>query len=287
MVGNPFPFPGDGVGIVIPPKKGSIAEAHEKARKEAVTDALKRALRHYGAQFANDLYDEDALVDTGDGVLDKVKNVKPGAKQNGKRVVDEHPDKISDQQKDTIQKLCDMLKIEMPEKVNDLAFLEARELIKQLKEKYKEMKASQQATEHPPAQSNGHQPEPEPNQEPATDQQRASIEKLCERLKRPVPQVQSFNQAREVIRQLTAEVRAMLEDKKSEQAQEPEAPPAPAPNGVKLIAENQLVSLLNLYGKLSQQPPEDLQQWSYEQASIGLRELSAQLNAKLKAAKAS
>jgi len=92
VVGNPFPFPGDGVGIVIPPKKGPIAEAHEKARKEAVTDALKRALRHYGSQFANDLYDEDALVDTGEGVLVPVKDVKPGKpQQNGRRVVDEKP----------------------------------------------------------------------------------------------------------------------------------------------------------------------------------------------------
>jgi DNA recombination protein Rad52 len=92
VVGNPFPFPGDGIGIVIPPKRGSIAEAHEKARKESVTDALKRALRHYGSQFANDLYDEDALVDAGEGVLVPVKEVKPGkTHQNGKRVVDEKP----------------------------------------------------------------------------------------------------------------------------------------------------------------------------------------------------
>src|SRR5436305_4067163 len=38
VLGNPFPFPGDGVGIVTNPY---TVEMHEKARKEAVSDALK------------------------------------------------------------------------------------------------------------------------------------------------------------------------------------------------------------------------------------------------------
>ena len=33
-------------------------EAHETAIKGATTDALKRALRHFGSQFGNDLYDK-------------------------------------------------------------------------------------------------------------------------------------------------------------------------------------------------------------------------------------
>lgn len=42
--GSAYPFPGDGVGIVTAPY---TVEMHEKARKEATTDALKRALRRF------------------------------------------------------------------------------------------------------------------------------------------------------------------------------------------------------------------------------------------------
>ena len=38
-------------------------EAHETAIKGATTDALKRALRQYGAQFGNDLYDKGRTGD--------------------------------------------------------------------------------------------------------------------------------------------------------------------------------------------------------------------------------
>lgn len=38
-------------------------EAHEAAYKRAVTDALKRALRHFGDQFGNGLYDRRNAVD--------------------------------------------------------------------------------------------------------------------------------------------------------------------------------------------------------------------------------
>jgi DNA recombination protein Rad52 len=38
-------------------------EAHEAAYKGAVTDALKRALRHFGDQFGNGLYDRRNAVD--------------------------------------------------------------------------------------------------------------------------------------------------------------------------------------------------------------------------------
>ena len=36
----------------------TLAEAHEGAAKEAVTDAIKRALRSFGNQFGNSLYDK-------------------------------------------------------------------------------------------------------------------------------------------------------------------------------------------------------------------------------------
>jgi len=39
----------------------TLADAHESAGKEAVTDALKRALRTFGDQFGNALYDKQQL----------------------------------------------------------------------------------------------------------------------------------------------------------------------------------------------------------------------------------
>lgn len=87
VAGAAFSFPGDGVGIVNAPY---TVEMHEKARKEATTDALKRALRHYGDQFGLSLYDEDDYVDAGNGELIQVKEVKPNMakQQQPKRVVD-------------------------------------------------------------------------------------------------------------------------------------------------------------------------------------------------------
>lgn len=41
---------------------GDSSEAQETAIKGAVTDALKRALRSFGAQFGNSLYDKDGPV---------------------------------------------------------------------------------------------------------------------------------------------------------------------------------------------------------------------------------
>lgn len=38
---------------------GDSPEAHETAQKGAVTDAMKRAFRTFGAQFGNSLYDKD------------------------------------------------------------------------------------------------------------------------------------------------------------------------------------------------------------------------------------
>ena len=78
VLGCPFPFPGEGEGIPL----NNTPEQHAKARKEAVTDALKRALRHFGDQFGLALYDEDALVEDNNGNLVQVKNVHP---QNGKQ----------------------------------------------------------------------------------------------------------------------------------------------------------------------------------------------------------
>lgn len=70
VVGASFTFPGDGCGIVNDPY---TVEMHEKARKEAVTDAIKRALRHYGDQFGLSLYNEDDPIEGRDGTIKPVK----------------------------------------------------------------------------------------------------------------------------------------------------------------------------------------------------------------------
>lgn len=93
VAGCPFPFPGEGEGIPL----NNTVEQHAKARKEAVTDALKRALRHYGDQFGLCLYDEDSYVEASDGTPVQVKHVQPnGAGPQPKRTVEATSAKISD-----------------------------------------------------------------------------------------------------------------------------------------------------------------------------------------------
>lgn len=58
------------------------AEAHDTAYKGAVTDALKRALRTFGAQFGNDLYDKGTSQ----------REAAPAASQE-RRMCSKHPDK--------------------------------------------------------------------------------------------------------------------------------------------------------------------------------------------------
>ena len=50
---------------------GDSSEAQETAIKGAVTDALKRALRSFGAQFGNSLYDKDGPVLRSDHYCEK------------------------------------------------------------------------------------------------------------------------------------------------------------------------------------------------------------------------
>src|SRR5574344_2378430 len=40
----------------------TLADANENASKEAVTDALKRAMRSFGNQFGNSLYDKTKII---------------------------------------------------------------------------------------------------------------------------------------------------------------------------------------------------------------------------------
>ncbi len=85
VVGAAYTFPGAGVGLVTEP---FTAESHEKAYKEAETDAMKRALRHYGDQMGLVLYDSDDYVDAGNGEMIQVKDVPvQGRPQPPRRVV--------------------------------------------------------------------------------------------------------------------------------------------------------------------------------------------------------
>lgn len=53
-----------GTGIVEPRKGEITADAYEMAFKGAATDGLKRALRSFGNQFGNSLYDKDSPDNT-------------------------------------------------------------------------------------------------------------------------------------------------------------------------------------------------------------------------------
>lgn len=60
-VENCVPVSDEGIGIVAKPRDAAeaTAEAHETARKGAITDALKRCLRTFGNQFGNSLYSKE------------------------------------------------------------------------------------------------------------------------------------------------------------------------------------------------------------------------------------
>jgi hypothetical protein len=85
VAGAMFPFYGDGGQSV----KYYTPQGYEDASKGATTDAVKRALRHYGNAFGLPLYDEDSLVDIGDGALARVGDVKvtPHGRQPQKQIV--------------------------------------------------------------------------------------------------------------------------------------------------------------------------------------------------------
>lgn len=176
--GAEFPFPGDGIGIVNAPY---TVEMHEKARKEASTDALKRALRHYGDQFGLSLYDEDDYVDAGDGTLVQVKEVKPqSTNQAAKRVVDSKPTPkqieqpqsslVTEQQLISIRKLCETLGNPEPENLIQMNHEAAKQLINQLTSEYREArnKAKQDSVL------------PQPKEIHSEDHLKMRLNKLCE-----------------------------------------------------------------------------------------------------------
>jgi DNA repair and recombination protein RAD52 len=59
----------------------TLADAHEGAAKEAVTDALKRALRSFGNQFGNSLYDKSRTHQNAPHIQDAQNTNYPPQKQ--------------------------------------------------------------------------------------------------------------------------------------------------------------------------------------------------------------
>jgi hypothetical protein len=285
---------GDGYAMfkaVICTGDGGRATGHKKENaanfgdfeEKGETGSVGRALAAlgFGTQFTDEeFFEGERLADS---------PVQKG-KQNGQRPQQQRQrpapaakddDPAVEAQISSIKKLYAKVGRES-EKLEGLTYGKAKEIIQKLNA---ELKGQPKAEAPAPAkaQSNGHQVEPEPAQAPATDQQKASIEKLCDRLQKPVPEVQTFNQARELIRQLTSEVRTMLERKKQEveAPNEKDEPVAQEPT-VKMIEDKQFNTLLSLYGKLELEMP-DVSKWSFDQAAVGIKELSKQLNEKLKA----
>ena len=154
VAGSLYTFPGDGVGIVTSPY---TVEMHEKARKEAASDAIKRALRHYGDQFGLALYDEDSVVDMGDGTPARVGDVRvsqagPNTLKSG-RVIDAAPARAqqsarseqaepideapaTEAQLTSMRKLYEHLGLPMPKR--SLTYAQARTAIKKLADAWRE-----------------------------------------------------------------------------------------------------------------------------------------------------
>ena len=55
----------------------SLADAHEGGAKEAVTDAIKRAMRSFGNQFGNSLYDKSRNHQTQSQATPQIPNTQP------------------------------------------------------------------------------------------------------------------------------------------------------------------------------------------------------------------
>ena len=64
----------------------TLADAHEGAAKEAVTDALKRAMRSFGNQFGNSLYDKSRLIRTNEQANNESKPQQTNYRQSSPTV---------------------------------------------------------------------------------------------------------------------------------------------------------------------------------------------------------
>jgi recombination DNA repair RAD52 pathway protein len=124
----------------------AIVDAHEMAEKGAVTDALKRTLRIFGAQFGNDLYGDGRVAVDDDHV--PAQSAKPQSPTpTGQISVEDakKPGSITQQQLSSIAKLCEHLGKSVPAEANEsMSFLNARTLIQTLTTEYKQKGQKQQ-----------------------------------------------------------------------------------------------------------------------------------------------
>lgn len=110
-----------------------IVEAHEQAKKGAVTDALKRCLRAFGEQFGNGLYG-DGHVDLDEPAL------APGSRvvveDRPRQIAQPAPEPATDQQMNSIRKLCEHLGKKLNPK-QAFTFEQAKQTIVRLSDEYK------------------------------------------------------------------------------------------------------------------------------------------------------
>ena len=95
-------------------------ESHDTSIKGAVTDALKRALRTFGAQFGNDLYDK------GTGQREAAPANRPAAQQRAHNI-DGEPRNVGELLTWAVQKhkksrawVCETLGVSQPSEITDL-----------------------------------------------------------------------------------------------------------------------------------------------------------------------
>jgi DNA repair and recombination protein RAD52 len=194
-----------------------IVEAHEQAKKGAVTDALKRALRAYGNQFGNGLYGDghtDLSEPAGRTVVESVQTQEqrntpapralPVAQNRSASTQESENAPATEQQIESIRKLCQHLGKQEEPKYEELRYLEAKEIIAQLSAEYRQSRVGQ--TE---------QPARPVHREPAstgmaTDEQKSDIRDLCKQLGRDsVPvnlEKMSFDNAANYITGLKAQI---------------------------------------------------------------------------------
>lgn len=128
-------------------------DAHDMSRKGAITDALKRALRCYGDQFGNSLYDND-LVDGqprsggSGGGRQSQPQARTASNSNGNKgggvVKPQQDEAVTEQQRTTIYGLAEAKKISLQtletrcrelfgNGTEQLTFIQANDLISKLK----------------------------------------------------------------------------------------------------------------------------------------------------------
>jgi DNA repair and recombination protein RAD52 len=184
--GAEFAFPGAGVGIVTRPY---TVDMHEKAYKEAETDAMKRALRHYGDQFGLCLYEPEDYVDAGNGEMIQVKNVpvqhKPQQQQTLRRsstpAANNSP-KFEPASKELLASARQMytkLGREAPADLDKKSAHVVRELLEQMTGSYRDLLQKQKARPAQPTQAS----------QPTSTENAPSVKELrlrCEKMQPPV-----------------------------------------------------------------------------------------------------